>query len=406
MRQRRIRIRSVLVAAAIAAAYVSVLAYLALQIDLRSFQDQHVRSMQTESLLRALSPESFERIGSIPLIFPWQRMLLIDESRSVVEDSGWLENETLTSGESGSLFASRYAEIGGLSRPPAIDEGRLARLLREAPTSGYFGLLDARTIAAGRSITWRGKGYGVALLADKRDLIAAKHVDHVILLISFFLVLLLPAILIVLVFARLALPLNRLAQAVRDLEGGSGGDGIELPGESRSDEIGLVSAAFGSALREARKSKEQLKDFIDDALHELKNPISSLRGRLELTRMKGPLAGASFALAPCEMDRLLADVGRTERLVASLATLSAADSQEVSGASRPSALLRDLVAAYAALGKPVELEDLLPADAALPVDPEVFSRIVRILVDNALDFSPPGERAIIAARAIGGYATG
>ncbi len=116
---------------------------------------------------------------------------------------------------------------------------------------------------------------------DKRDLIAAKHVDHVVLLASFLLILLLPAILMA---------------------------------------------------------------FDDDVLHELKNLVSSLRGRLELTRMKGAGADGSFALAASELDRL-------------------------------------------------------PEGAALPMDPEIFSRLVRILVDNALDFSPPGAGAAVFASA-------
>ncbi len=399
MRPPRSKCRSVLIGAAIAAGYIAVLAVLALQIDRRSFQDVHVRSMQVESALRSLTPENFDRVVAIPRIFPWQRAILVDESRDVLADSGWLENETLTSGGSGSLFAKRYATIGDLKRPPEIDEERLTRLLREAPISGYFGLLDARTIGAGRSVLWKGKAYGVALLVDKRDLIAAKHVDHVVLLASFLLILLLPAILMAFVYADLVLPLNRLARAVRDLERGSGKVGIELPGESRSDEIGLVGAAFGEALREARRSRERLKDFVDDVLHELKNPVSSLRGRLELTRMKGAGANGSFALATSELDRLLSEVGRTERLIASLSTLSAADSQELAGTCEPSALLEDLVAAYSALEKPVELENQLPEGATLPMDPEIFSRLVRILVDNAIDFSPPGAGATVFASA-------
>lgn len=413
MKPPKMRCRSVLVGAGIAAIYLAALVVIVLRIDRLNYQDQHLRSMQIMSLLGALVPESFDNIASFPLIFPWQRMLLIDESREVLADSGWLENDTLTSGGSGSLFAGSQRDIAGLKRPPRIDDEYLGKLLRDAPVSGYFGLIDARTIGAGRAVTRQGTGCGVVILVDKRDLIIAKHFDHVVIAVAFLLAFLLPTILMTFVYVKLVRPLNRLAWAVRGLDlrnfecAGTltAGDGIALPGETRSDEIGLVSAAFGTALREAGKSKAQLKIFIEDVLHELKNPISTLRSRLELTSLNGAVDGKVFALTGPDLDRLLADVGRTERLLTSLATLTDADSQEVVGNSDPTFLLRDLVAAYSALGKKVEFENRLPEGTALSIDPETFSRLIRILLDNAFDFSPPGENVVIAALADEVYVT-
>jgi signal transduction histidine kinase len=414
----RCKYRIALAGAVIAAVYLAALAALALQFDRRSIQDLNLRSLQAEAMLRGLGPESFEGAGSIPRVFTWQRAILVDEDRTVLADTGWLGNDALVSGIAVSPIARLYSGAADLRRTPEINEERLARLLREAPESGWFGLLDARTIGAGRPIVRCGRGYGVALLVDKRDLIVAKHLDHLVLLVAFVLVVLLPAMLVAFYFARLVLPLARLARAVGGLErdgasraaegapraGAETADGaIELPGESRRDEVGLVSSAVGNALREARMSRSRLEDFINDALHELKNPLASLRGRLELTRMKGPGPEGAFTLGAGELDRLLADVGRAERLVSSLTALSAADSQDVSGASRPVELIRDLVAAYVELGRPVSLAPSLPEEAVVPADPEVVSGIVRILVDNALDFSPPGEGPTVSASLEGGY---
>jgi two-component system sensor histidine kinase ChvG len=445
MRQ-AIKYRSLLAGAAMAAAYLAALAALALQVDRRSFRDLHVRSMQVEATLRSLSPEVLERGADIPRVFPWQRALLLDEGRRVLADTGWLENDTLTSGTPGYFLAGELARIGDLGRAPRIDEDRLTRLMRESPGPAWFGLLDARTIGAARAAWREGRGYGLVLLVDKRDLIAEKHLDRITLLVGFALVLLLPAGLMAFVFARLVLPLDRLARAVRAL-GEGGGDGrippggggpggaadgrpgadrgrhdgcpgpdrarIELPGEGRRDEIGYVSAAFGAALRDARRSGELLEDFVDDALHELKNPVATMRSRIELARMRGGAPGAASggaqgaapgpALEAADLDRLLADVGRIERLLAGLRDLSAADSQDTAGRCEPSALLEDLTHAYAELGKPVFLEDELPAGTALPVDPETFSRLVRILVDNALDFSPPGEAVRLSSSLEGDF---
>jgi signal transduction histidine kinase len=401
----RWRRRSVAIGAAVSAAYLAGIAFAWIQADRRSFQELHLRSMQVMNLMWCATPESFDRPGLFPRMFPWQRYLLVDGARRILSDTGWMRNDSLSSGDSGSLFEKRRAAIAGLSSPPGTDEARLAERIREAPESGYFGMLDARTIAAGRPVMREGVGYGVIVLADKRDLIAAKHVDHEIMLVSFALILLLPALLLALAYLRLVAPINRLAEAALSLDPADAGAALVLPGESRSDEIGLVSAAFGSALRDARMSRTRVQEFVDDVLHEMKNPVSSLRGRIELARIAGGSgggvgsSGAGGAPAPVDLDRIASDLGRIERLMAALGALSAADSQAISGSSRPAELLSDLVGAYVELGKPVSLECALDGGEVLSVDQETFARLVRILLDNALDFSPPGAEVKVVAAA-------
>jgi signal transduction histidine kinase len=323
----------------------------------------------------------------------------------VLADSGWIENDSLASGDSGSFLERRRARIAGLAGAPGTDEARLRKLIREAPEEGYFGMLDARTIAAGRPIAYRGEGYGIVVLADKRDLIASKHVDHEVMLASFILVLALPAFLLAFGYLRLIRPIGRLAEAARAAGAGGAGAGIDapLPGESRRDEIGFVSSCIGAALRDARRSRARLEEFVGDVLHELKNPVSSLRGRIELARIRGSGDAEASGLPAADLDRLAADVGRIERLLADLASLSAADSQDVAGESRPSEILRDLVGAYVELGKPVALDSALDGGEAVPADPETIGSLVRILVDNALDFGPRDEPVIVSAESDGTF---
>jgi signal transduction histidine kinase len=402
MKRFRTRRLSFLIGILIAVGYMAVLGVVSLQIDRRAYQDLHERAMQMTSLLWTLRPDSFKDVGSIPRIFPWQRMLLIDDARAILADTGWIQSSMLTSGSSGALFARRTVELAGLGHAPRTDEAILRELLRNSPESGRIGQLDARTIGAGIPVVQLGVTYGVVILVDKRDLIAKKHLDHVALLVSFLLVLLLLAILMLFVLLRLVSPLNRLARAVQALGVDIPQQRIELPGEARSDEIGLVSSTIAAALREARRGKDRIREFVDDVLHELKNPVSSLRSRLELSQMRGAAGGAvdnGVALTPGQIDRLVGDVRRIERLLAGLGALSTADSQDVAGISNPADLLRDLAGAYADLGRPITLANGLSGEETLPVDPETFSRLVRILVDNALDWSPPGERVTLSAAA-------
>ncbi len=159
----------------------------------------------------------------------------------------------------------------------------------------------------------------------------------------------------------------------------------------------LVLVAVGGFLL-ARKSTipversmEQMRRFMADAAHELRTPIAVLRARTEvaLSHARDPERDATtFHAIEREADRL-------GGIVADLLTLARADAGELPVARE--ALYLDDVAAQAVEGaralaerKGITLEVGSFEEARVTGDPELVRRLVLIVLDNAIKYTPHG----------------
>jgi signal transduction histidine kinase len=85
------------------------------------------------------------------------------------------------------------------------------------------------------------------------------------------------------------------------------GSGRRLPVPDRSDEIGRLGTTLNEMLARLDAAIERERLFIADASHELRSPLTILRGELELARAEGRSADelrAAVASAADETDRL------------------------------------------------------------------------------------------------------
>jgi signal transduction histidine kinase len=183
------------------------------------------------------------------------------------------------------------------------------------------------------------------------------------------------------------------------------GAGSELAGDPARDEVGDLGRAFATMQRRIREQEEARRVFVATASHELRTPLASLGAMLELLeedlRARPPdLADAveQAAQARIQSDRLAA-------LAADLLDLSRLDADsrlrsepvELSEISRAVAAEFDLRA-----GARVRLELGTEPDPCWAAgDPGAVARIVRILIDNALRFSPPAEPVTVAVQCVG-----
>ena len=150
-------------------------------------------------------------------------------------------------------------------------------------------------------------------------------------------------------------------------------------------------AQIERAFDERRRSESRLRQFVADASHELKTPLTSVRGFAELFRRGAADRPADLALA---MSRIEAEAERMGLLVDDLLTLARLDQ------GRP--LARDQVDIGALVGELVEDHRLLhpewPADSEIGPDAEVVGDRVRLrqafanVLSNARAHTPPGTR--------------
>ncbi len=172
---------------------------------------------------------------------------------------------------------------------------------------------------------------------------------------------------------------------------------LSLPRMSRSA-LGLIGAAYDE-MRDALAGRNYVADYVQTLTHELKSPLSAIRGAAEL--LQEPMPDA-------DRERFLANISReTQRiqeLVDRMMELAEIESRRRLQGAEPVPLV-SLVeevassarAAGAARGIRVSFEPPDPGTALVTEgDAFLLRRALTNLVDNALDFSPEGGEVALS----------
>jgi signal transduction histidine kinase len=180
----------------------------------------------------------------------------------------------------------------------------------------------------------------------------------------------------------LSRPLRRLAATARRLEAGELDARAEVSGATEQRE---VSAAFNDMAVRLGTVLAAQREFVANASHQLRTPLTGLRLRLESARAK---AGRD---AEPELEAAELEVERLARLLTSLLTL-AREGDEPPPA-RPVSLARVAERAYerwaaAAEQDGRELELAGRGDATVAASEEDLATLLDNLIENALRYSP------------------
>jgi signal transduction histidine kinase len=199
-----------------------------------------------------------------------------------------------------------------------------------------------------------------------------------------------------LVARRLSRRVGRMERAARRVAQGDFTARFEV---TASDELGSLARTLDRMQRQLAELETARSRFIATASHELRTPIFSIGGFLEL-------------LEDEELDeetrvmfirQVREQVDRLGRLATDLLDLSKLEAGSLE--LRPERTdLRELAQAVAAEFAPavaaheshLELR-LAPGDVAADCDPERVAQIIRILIDNALSHTPAGTDVVVAA---------
>jgi two-component system sensor histidine kinase BaeS len=209
------------------------------------------------------------------------------------------------------------------------------------------------------------------------------------------LVLLLTVTLTVAVGTRLVRPLTTLTDAVQNPEHRH----HQAP-VTRNDEIGYLTAAFNDLSERRERSEEQRTAMVGDIAHELRTPLSNIRGWLEA--VQDGVASSDDAL----MSSLLEEALLLQHIIDDLQDLAAADAGELR--MHPERvhvgdLLDQVVAAHRgrANATGVSLSANTEGDPELSADPVRVRQAVGNLISNAVRHTPPGGSVTVTCRRVG-----
>ncbi len=181
------------------------------------------------------------------------------------------------------------------------------------------------------------------------------------------------------------------------------------PVDTGRDEVGDLARTLATMQEELRRQEEARRAFVATASHELRTPLTSLQGTLEL--LDEDLRDGR--LDPEDLQRQVAgaqsELGRLRRLATELLDLSRLDAA-VPLRSEPvelGELCRAVAAEFSitARERSIDLEVVPPPGPCWAAgDPDAVARVVRILLDNAMRYSPADRPVRVTPAYHGGWA--
>ncbi|MET7453499.1 HAMP domain-containing sensor histidine kinase [Streptomyces sp. NPDC005574] len=198
--------------------------------------------------------------------------------------------------------------------------------------------------------------------------------------------------------ARLVRPLHALTGAAQRMRDGLGPAPVPV---GPDNEIGRLTAAFNDMAEHRARLEEQRKVMVSDVAHELRTPLSNIRGWLE---------AAQDGLAdpdPVFVSSLLEEAVQLQHIIDDLQDLGAADAGALRLHREPvrvGELLGQVAAAHQALADSAGVTLSVagpsagtPAPPLLDADPVRLRQAVSNLVSNAVRHTPPGGRVTLRA---------
>ncbi len=197
------------------------------------------------------------------------------------------------------------------------------------------------------------------------------------------------------VAAEIARPLKRLASASQRIARGEYDERVPADGPGELGELATSFNAMASALEQTEQRRMEL---IGDVAHELRTPVTVLRGYVE------GLADGVFPASPETWAKLQEETSRLGRLVEDLQELSRAEAGQLTlaiASVNPSGAVKAAVSRLAPGLAPAGLVVETDAPGDLPAvyaDPDRLDQVLTNLLTNAVRYTPPPGTVTIAAR--------
>jgi two-component system, OmpR family, sensor kinase len=192
---------------------------------------------------------------------------------------------------------------------------------------------------------------------------------------------------------RTASPLRRFAATASEVDAGDLTPRIDSR-PADAEELRTLAEAFNHMLDRLDRAFAQQRRFVSDASHELRSPLTAIRGQLEvLARNDSPSAEDVRRVEAMTVK----EMRRVERLVDDLLALARLDEgvglelREV----QVVAFLGDLAAAEP--NGTTEAGEL--CEGTIRIDPDLLAQVIRNLLSNAHRHAGPGGRVALSARA-------
>jgi len=185
-------------------------------------------------------------------------------------------------------------------------------------------------------------------------------------------------------------PVDRLTASVRSIS--IGNLSRRLPVTNTHDELQRLAETCNDMLARLEAAVHQITRFTGDASHELRSPLTVMRGLAELT-LRNPRIDLDTVV---NLHGIVAESQQAEKLLEEMLTLARADAGHAEMTFESVEIIRlvsdvcEKARAMAEAKRHVLRMSAPPADIHIMGDPASLRRVVWILLDNAVKYSPDG----------------
>jgi signal transduction histidine kinase len=294
------------------------------------------------------------------------------------------------------VYVTADSNDGGVSLLDIRDLGEEAASTRRRVSDTRLTSVGRRALAA-EPLIRADRVQGVAVFVDALTEVQANvALIRRRIVVSGILALVVAALAGYLVARALTGRVKRLEQAARKVAGGDFSNPIRADSD---DELGRLATAFDDMQEQLARLDTARKQFIASASHELRTPIFSLGGFLELLEDEDldEETRAQF------LAQINGQVARLRKLATELLDLSRLESgavelrrqstdvgrvaRDVAGEFTPAAALHEATVELRTGTRPIRCL----------CDPERVAQVMRILLDNALVHTPTGTAIVVSA---------
>jgi signal transduction histidine kinase len=287
-----------------------------------------------------------------------------------------------------SLVRSQHEQLKNVRYPAVVPEPALDSLLLHHPVEGT---LTENGISYYYAARWANPTYVVLLRPVST---ATSFLSSYVwgLLIAAGAGGLLAALAAFLVARRISRPVGRIATAARTLTSGTHPEPVPVEGAA---EIATLAVSFNDLVVQLQRAQEAERNFLLSVSHELKTPLTAIRGYAE--------AVEDGAIDPQEAAAsVTAEARRLERLVKDLLDLARMNRTDFSVRNSEidlSEVVEDAVRRYQqqADGFGVSLTAVTDGPAPADGDADRVLQVVSNLVENALRLTPAGGEVRVVA---------
>jgi signal transduction histidine kinase len=189
---------------------------------------------------------------------------------------------------------------------------------------------------------------------------------------------------------RISRPLRRLSAAVDEV--GRGRYPETVPGVSAGGEVGHLADRLGEMSTRLREAEEQERNFLMSVSHDLRTPLTAIRGHVEALR-EGLAEDPEARLASLEI--VAAESARLERLVGDILDLAKLEANRFAVVREEVDMGRLCDQAYASFGEEarrrgIDYRSTLDGHPVIVSDGDRVLQIITNLLSNAFRWTPDG----------------